>query len=122
MDFESIIFDDNKSVYIQIIDYIKKLVIGGRISLGERIPSVREMAGIMKVNVNTMQRAYKQLESDGVTETKRGMGSYITTNEDIILTLKQEVAGDIVDKFITDMRDMGFSREDIIGIISRRDS
>ncbi|MEF9935344.1 MAG: GntR family transcriptional regulator [Clostridium sp.] len=122
MDFESIVFDDNKSVYVQIIDYIKKLVIGGKLTLGERIPSVREMAGIMKVNVNTMQRAYKQLEAEGITETKRGMGSYVTTSDQIIVTLKEEAMGEIVDKFITDMRDMGFSREDIIGIITRRDS
>ncbi|MEF9953149.1 MAG: GntR family transcriptional regulator [Clostridium sp.] len=122
MDFESIIFDDNKSVYVQIIDYIKKLVIGGKLPLGERIPSVREMAGIMKVNVNTMQRAYKKLEEEGVTETRRGMGSYITTNENIISLLKEEMAGDIIDKFINDMRDMGYSPKDVIGIISRRDS
>lgn len=117
MNLSVVKFDNTKPVYIQIMDIIKKQIINGDINIGEKLLSVRELSGDMEVNVNTMQRAYKELEREGVTLTKRGMGSFVTEDIELINKLKNNMARDIVTRFLKDMDDMGFNREGIINIL-----
>lgn len=120
MNFKLIEFQSNRPVYIQIMDFIKKQIINGDIKLGEKLPSVRELAGEVEVNVNTAQRVYKELEREGITMTKRGLGTFITEDENIKNSLKDEMAKQIVDHFLKDMRDMGYNKDSIIKILSER--
>lgn len=120
MKYNLVEFDNNKPVYIQIMEMIKKQIINGDTSLGERLPSVRDLAGILEVNANTIQRAYKELEREEITLTKRGMGSFVTSNLEVINILKKQMADSVVDSFIKDMEDMGFEIEDIISILKER--
>ncbi|MEG0371432.1 MAG: GntR family transcriptional regulator [Clostridium sp.] len=120
MGFDLVVFDDSKPVYIQIMEFIKKQIISGELPPGHRIPSVREMAGTMKVNVNTMQRAYKELESEEVTVTKRGMGSFVTEDVNVVSILKKNMAEGIIDKFVKDMEDMGYNKDQVINLLNSR--
>lgn len=120
MNLSVVEFDNTKPVYLQIMDFIKKQIISGDIDLGEKLPSVRELAASLEVNANTMQRAYKELEREGVTLTKRGMGSFVNSDAEVINMLKKDMAGEIVERFLKDMEDMGYMKEDIINIIRER--
>ncbi|KMT22357.1 GntR family transcriptional regulator [Clostridium cylindrosporum] len=120
MNFKPVNFDSSKPVYIQIMELIKKLIINREISLGDKLPSVREIAGLLEVNANTMQRAYKELEREGVTLTKRGMGSFVTSDINVVNKLKENMANNIVDNFIRDMGDMGYSKDDMITFLRER--
>lgn len=120
MEFDLIEFDNKKPVYIQIIEFIKKQIVSGNLPLGEKIPSVRELAGNLSVNVNTIQKAYKELEREGITITKRGMGSFVNENENVIIKLKKDMAEKIVDDFVKDMNDIGYSKDQIISILNER--
>jgi len=71
-----------KSIYQQIIDNIKELIITGILRPSERIPSVREMASILTVNPNTIQKAYRELERQGYLYTVTGQGSFVAAQED----------------------------------------
>lgn len=67
-------------IYEQIIDSIKELVVKGVLEPGERLPSVRDMAKDMTLNPNTVQKAYQELERQGIISTLRGKGTFIALN------------------------------------------
>lgn len=110
-------FDTNLPVYLQILTYLKEKIIKQEWKEGDKMPSVRELAKDLKVNPNTVQRAYRQLESDKIIHSKRGMGSYITDDSDKIYHLKKEVAKEIVDDFATRMGNIGLGKNEMLEII-----
>lgn len=110
-------FDENLPIYIQIMDYIKKKIIIGEIKEGEKLPSVRDLSSELKVNPNTISRVYQELEREGLTYTQRGMGTFITEDKDILFNLKKTVAKDIVSKFIYQIKELHFSKDEIIALI-----
>lgn len=110
-------FDDKRPIYIQIMDYIKQQIISGKVKEGEKLPSVREMSSIFKVNPNTLQRVYQELEREGITYTQRGMGTFIKEDKGMIEGLKKHRANEIITSFIEGMKTMGFSDEKILEIV-----
>ena len=110
-------FDNNLPIYTQIVDYLKGKIVSGEIKEGEKLPSVRDIAKTLKVNPNTVQRSYQVLELEDIVASQRGRGSFVTEDEDKIKDLKRSMANKIVSKFIRDMEDLGFNRNEIINII-----
>lgn len=111
-------FDNNLPIYIQIMNYIKGEIVTGKLKPGDKILSVRELAGEMQINPNTVQRTFQELEREEIVETRRGMGRYVTSNESTILTIKKEMAKDVLDRFIRGMQDLGFQGEDILTAVA----
>lgn len=71
-------FKNPKPIYEQIKDKIKELVINGIMKSGDKIPSVRELAQILTINPNTIQKAYKDLETEGFIYSVKGKGNFIS--------------------------------------------
>lgn len=69
-------FDDSQAIYLQIADYMGEQIIAGAWPAGERIPSVREIAGQLKVNVNTVMRAYGFMQDQNIIFNQRGIGFF----------------------------------------------
>lgn len=67
-------------IYEQIELGVKELILKGALKTGEKLPSVREMSSILTINPNTISKAYGELERDGIIETLRGKGTFITDN------------------------------------------
>lgn len=67
-------------IYEQIELGIKELILKGALQGGDKIPSVREMAGLLTINPNTISKAYGELERDGIIETLRGKGTFVVDN------------------------------------------
>jgi len=65
-------------IYAQIVEQIRALVATRAVRVGDRLPSVRDLASILRVNRNTAAKAYQALESDGVIETRAGQGCFVT--------------------------------------------
>jgi DNA-binding transcriptional regulator YhcF (GntR family) len=99
------------------MDMIKRDIVTKKLNGGDKLPSVREMAESLKVNPNTVQRAYQELERENVTYTQRGMGTFITENTEKLASLKREMAKEIVESFVTGMRSLGFNSNEILEII-----
>jgi GntR family transcriptional regulator len=112
-------FNTRIPIYLQIIDKIKKDIILGKINTGEKLPSVRSMAAELKVNVNTIQRVYQELEREGVTYTQRGIGSFISENEEIIQKIRNDLASEIIETFINGMKELGYSNEKILNYVNK---
>lgn len=110
-------FNENIPIYLQIMSKIKSEIVSGTIKCGEKLPSVREMAQSLKVNPNTLQRAYQELEREGITYTQRGMGTFVKEDNKIIMDIKKETSKEIVNNFIKGMKSLGFSENEIIEII-----
>ncbi|GIP19527.1 GntR family transcriptional regulator [Paenibacillus montaniterrae] len=111
-------FDNNLPIYVQIMSYLKKQIVAGKLRSGDKIPSVRELAQELQINPNTVQRTFSELEREGIVETKRGLGRYVTSEESKIMEIKKEMAGELIDHFIQGMRELGFASSEIISIVS----
>lgn len=105
--------DFSQPLYEQILEQIRSSVAKGEIKLGEKIPSVREMARELKVNPNTVMRAYQELERDGLTEKRRGQGTFITTSEKDIQAFRTELAKQAIEEFLIKMESLGYTWKDI---------
>jgi len=108
------IFDNNRPIYIQLVEGLRIKIISGKFKPGERLPSVRELALIAKVNPNTMQKALAELEDEGLIYTERTNGKFVTDNQELIEKLKIELAKEKVKKYITDMNDIGITYDEAI--------
>nr|WP_256872471.1 GntR family transcriptional regulator [Paenibacillus sp. 79R4] len=100
------------------MNFIKKEIVTGKLKAGDKIPSVRELAAELQINPNTIQRTFQELEREEVVETRRGLGRYVTSEEAKIMTIKKEMAGDLLDNFINGMQELGFSNKDIASIVA----
>jgi GntR family transcriptional regulator len=74
----------------------------------------------MSVNPNTVQRVYQELEREGVSETRRGTGTYIVENDQIIPTLRAEMANSVTEKFIAGMRALGLPDGEIVAELKKK--
>ena len=81
--FENFIMEEGTPIYVQIISEYKRLILSGALARGDRLPSVRELAGQLAINPNTIQRAYRELEADGFIVSMPGKGSFVADAADL---------------------------------------
>ena len=111
-------YRDARPIYTQIIDGIKEQITTGVLLPGDKLPSVREMAGILTINPNTIQRAYRLLEFGGWIVTIPGKGCFVCDNE---AQIGQEVERwyTAFDEATASLIALGVSREQMIERIKR---
>jgi len=117
IDFE---FNNREPIYLQIVNYIKKKIISEELEMGEKLESVRELASRLKVNPNTIQRVYGELELERLIYTQRGLGKYVTEDRAIIDKLKKENAKELLESFITNMKELGLNKEEVVNLINEK--
>ena len=101
--------------YRQIIDQIKFGIASGSLKLGEQLPTVRALAVELKINLNTVTKAYKELEIQSILETQQGTGTFIgKTDIKIPAEEKNKKLKSICNEFTTIAYSYGFSTSDII--------
>lgn len=118
MNFE---FNNTSPIYIQLVEQMKIKIISGRLNPLERLPSVRELALITKVNPNTVQKALLELEDMGLIFTERTNGKFVTGDLTLIERHKKEYADSLCRKFITDMAKLGYSSEAALNYIETQE-
>ncbi len=106
--------------YRQIIDQIKFGIASGNLKLGEQLPTVRSLAVELKVNLNTVAKAYKELEIQSILETQQGTGTFISHLQiEISEKEKNKKLLDICTQFTTIAFSYGFSIKDIINQLQK---
>lgn len=83
-------YRDPRPIYAQIVSELKRLIVSGALERGEKLPSVRELAGSLAINPNTIQRAYRELEAEGFVFSMPGKGSFVADATDISRQQRQE--------------------------------
>ena len=109
--------DNNKPVYIQLVEQLKSKIISGEFNHGDKIDSVRSLAEEAQVNPNTMQKALAELERQGLVFSKRTSGRFVTEDKEMIKSMKEELAGEEIRNLKINLKRLGFSEEEIIDLV-----
>jgi DNA-binding transcriptional regulator YhcF (GntR family) len=109
----------DKPVYLQLMEYIKADIITGVYKPGDKLPSVRELAAQATVNPNTMQRAFAELEREGLVYSNRTTGRFITSDEELINQLKKQYITGIIEDFLEKMEQLGLDLDEIISYVTK---
>ena len=112
-------FTNDAPIYSQLMEQIKVGIVTGEFSPGAKLPSVRDIAMEAGVNPNTMQREMAELEREGLVYSQRTSGRFVTENELVIQQLKHSLALGHVENFLNSMRSIGFSRDEIVALLSQ---
>ena len=96
-------FDNNKPIYLQIMDKIKLQIVSHKLEPNQQLPTVRELASEAGVNPNTIQRALSDLEREGFVYTKRTAGRFVTEDLDLILQSRKQLSEEQLQQFVTGM-------------------
>ena len=107
-------FDNERPIYIQLVEMIRIDIVSGKFKKGQKLPSVRELALMMKVNPNTMQKALVELENEKLIYTERTNGKYVTEDKKLIENAKKELAQEKVNNYLKSMQDIGINYDSAI--------
>jgi GntR family transcriptional regulator len=107
-------FNASKPIYLQLADRINRQIVSKELKAGEKLPSVRDMGIKYSVNPNTIQRTYSELEREGILETKRGQGTFVTEQEDRLVELRDNLKHEQILLFVQVMQEMGYSSLEMI--------
>lgn len=110
-------FDEKSPIYAQIAQHVKMQIISQEIKSGEQLPTVRELAEIAGVNPNTMQRAFSELEREGMVYSQRTSGRFVTDDTELIAQKRKEVAELELRNFVDNIAKIGFDTQDIPSIL-----
>src|SRR5690625_193117 len=110
-------FDNRSPVYIQVIDYLKQRIARGQMELGEELPSRRELADKLKINPNTVQKAFKEMEDTHLIVTEGTLPSKVTEDQSVIKQLRKELIESAVDDFIQTVQTIQIPLEDVLELI-----
>ena len=108
------IFDNERPIYIQLVEIIRIEIVSGKFKKGQRMPSVRELALIMKVNPNTMQKALAELENEQLIYAERTNEKYVTEDEELIEKIKRKLAKEIIDNYLNNMKKIGIDYDSAV--------
>lgn len=114
-------FNGDRPIYMQLVEQLQRRIVTGTYSPGARLDSVRELASAAAVNPNTMQRALAELENRGLVYSQRTAGRYVTEDRDRIEALRSQLAGEAVGRFLAEMAELGYSRQDVYALLSEKE-
>lgn len=115
-----VVFNNRDPVYLQVVRHFKEQIATGRLEAGQVIPSRRELAALLKINPNTAQKAYKEMEEQKLIVTEGNSPSRITHDKDVLRTIRSELLGDAVDAFVASVRKIDVPVEELLDLIKRK--
>ncbi|GHV43348.1 putative HTH-type transcriptional regulator YhcF [Spirochaetia bacterium] len=120
-DTENISFSlDNGSgvpVYRQIINQIENAVVSGRMAVGDRLPTIRSLAVSLKINPNTIAKAYNELEIRGIVQTQVGSGTYIADKKPDVARARQKRLREAAERFLQEAGELGAGKDEVIKLL-----
>jgi len=93
-------FNASKPIYLQLADRIHRQIISGELKAGEKLASIRDMGIKYNMNPNTVQRAYSELEREGILETKRGQGTFVSERQDHLVQQRDKLKHEQIQQFV----------------------
>ncbi len=110
-------FSSDRPVYLQIAERITKSVLSAEFRPGEQLPTVRQLAMHAAVNPNTVQRAYQELENDGIIIVKGTLGRFVTDDTEIIERNRKKLAKYLVTEFCNNFGELSLPLSQAIEMI-----
>ena len=116
--FEQLVLNDRSPIYLQIVRFVQRGIITGAIQNQEELPSRRVLSSLLSVNPNTVQRAYKIMEDEGLIESRTGAKSCISITEDRLVRIRKQLVTEEIRSAITIFKQMGLSRQETLDQIN----
>ena len=116
MDFQ---FDNERPIYLQLADALRKQIVARQFLPGERLPSVRDLALQAKVNPNTMQKALSELEGAGLIYTERTNGKFVTNDGQVIEEARHALASEQARRYLREIKGIGLSPADAVAYLTK---
>lgn len=114
-------YKSGKPVYLQIVEQIKYAAAAGNLKAGESVPGIRPLAEKLRVNRNTVAKAYQELEREGVIETRAGKGCFVSDNHSPLKkSFRQQVLNEAIDAAIVQAHHFQISDEELLKLIRKR--
>jgi len=101
---------DAGPIYLQVGTRVREQLARGDLRPGDKLPSARDLAGLLSINPNTIVHAYAQLESDGILEKRRGLGTFIREDAPV-KTMRNEMLKASAEAFVNDAAQLGVARD-----------
>ena len=111
--------DGQSPIYQQILLFIKKGAVAGTIKDGDELPSRRNLSALLGINPNTVQKAFSQLEEEGLIESHSGAKSVMVLNPEKIEALRTELLTEDIKNLASSMKQMNISKEEALNLIEK---
>lgn len=113
-------FNNRDPVYVQVIRHFKEQIAKGFYAPGQEIPSRRELANQLKINPNTVQRAYKEMEEQKLIYTEGNMPSCITKDETVLKGVREELISEAVHVFIRSIKSINAPLPEVMELVQKQ--
>ena len=117
--FEQFLMEDGVPIYLQILLFIKRGAIAGTICDGDELPSRRMLSALLSVNPNTVQKAYRMLEDEGLIQSHSGAKSYMVLDEEKLELIREKLLENDATSIVRAMKQMGLSKKEAISLIEK---
>ena len=117
--FEEFRMEDGSPIYLQILRYIKRGVIAGQIKDGDELPSRRVLSALLGVNPNTVQKAYRMLEEEGLILSHSGAKSLMVVDDVRLDAIRGELVEEDARNAVKGLKQMGLTREEVFALIEK---
>ena len=113
---------DKVPIYKQIVNQVKYRVASGQLVAGEELPPIRVLAAQLGINPNTVARAYRELEQDGLVTTRRTAGTYVSgTGSRLARRERVKILTERIDALLAEARQLNIDLEEVIDLLRQRD-
>ena len=119
IDFEGFVQTEGQPIYLQIMRYIKQGLASGLIADGEELPSRRALSAYLTVNPNTVQKAYRLLEEEGLVQSHAGAKSFVCATERQRAALRRELTENELRGMVRNMKGMGLTAKEATALVEK---
>jgi GntR family transcriptional regulator len=115
-------FRSGQPIYTQIVEQVRGMITSGELHPGDQLPTVRQLATELRVNFNTVARAYRLLDEAGLISTQHGRGTYVweAPTAEVEQRLRRQVLEDLAHKFVTDVLRLGYTAEEVLQVLTHQ--
>ena len=117
--FENLEIADGIPIYLQIIQYLKRGLVSGRIQNGDALPSRRMLSALLGVNPNTIQKAYHLLEEEGLIQSQTGAKSLVCVDDRKVSAIRKDLLEGDVRSVVEALKQAGLSKEGALALMDR---
>lgn len=119
VDFSAFVPEDGLPIYLQIIRHVKRAIAAGTVQAGDELPSRRVLSAQLGVNPNTVQKAYKLLEDEGIISSRSGAKSEIALSPELVEQIRRQLLEQEAGLLVRALRQAGLEREAALALLER---
>lgn len=119
VDFSAFVPEDGLPIYLQIIRHVKRAIAAGTVQAGDELPSRRVLSAQLGVNPNTVQKAYKLLEDEGIISSRSGAKSEIALSPELVEQIRRQLLEQEAGLLVRALRQAGLEKESALALLER---